>query len=345
MRLPLHLSEYRTKLRLFFGVFSWEARWVFAFRRRRMLTALSAGLLAVTTQGIAIGVIFLGLDSIETGLTWPMLSIHTDLKSLHGLVTFAATIAFLMLLTAHLRRRYAISINSLSIQFERALKIACLRHTTPPLVDPKACQPERIVKGSAKLSGRSLRLLLHGSLDAFQLTAFLVACLYLQPALGLFIGLILLPFLGLQWRLNTNIYHNEMEMPGAKKRASEAYGDALQQALPYSLSEAISLTNAHNISEAVQRYEWRLNATASAEYISATGAVVVTFISLIWLIHGYQDGELDAGGVAAFLLCLRALTSAAIGTSIGLASLTRLYGPVRQVHAYFRGSIAPLRQV
>ena len=345
MTLSLRLSEYRTKLRSFFSVFSWEARWIFAFHSRRMLTVVSAGLLAITAQGMAIGVIFLGLDSIDTGFTWPMLSIHTDLRSLHGLVTFAATIAFLMLLTAHLRRRYALSINRLSIKFERALKIACLRHTEPPLVNPKACQPERIVKGSAKLSGRSLRLLLHGSLDALQMTTFLLACLYLQPALGLFIGLILSPFLALQWRLNSDIHRNEMEMLGAKKRASKAYGAALQQALPCSLSEAISLTDADSTNEVVQRYEWRLNATASAEYISATGAVVVTVFSLLWLLHGYQDGALDAGSVAAFLLCLRALTSAAIGTSIGLASLTRLYEPVRQVHAYFRGSIAPLRHV
>ena len=337
------LSGYAAKLQSFFSVFGWEFRWLFIFNARRVLTLFGTGLVSIAAQGAAIGAIFLGLNGIESVVDWPISPFTTNLKSGYGLATFAAVVLTFLLLTARLRRHYRIGINRISIAFERDLKIATLRHAVSTLTNPQACEPEKIMKGAAKLSGRSLRLVLQASLDALQGAIFLLACLYLQPILSLLIGVVLVPFFALQWRLNAAIHHNEIALTEAKRRASGSYDNALELKHSLSLSEAVALVDDPAANEPVIRYEWRLNATSSAEYIAAIGAAVVLAASLFWLIRGYYTGQVDAGSVAAFVLCIRALMTTTISGSVSVASLTRLFEPVKEVHNYFRGSISVFR--
>ena len=334
------LSSYAAKLQLFFRIFFWEFRWLFAFNARRVLTLFGTGLGSIAAQGAAIAAIFLGLNGIESVVAWPILPFTTNLQSGYGLATFTAVVLTFLLLTARLRRHYRIGINRISIAFERDLKIATLRHALSPLTDPHACEPGKIMKGAAKLSGRSLRLVLQASLDALQGFAFMIACLYLQPGLTVIIVIVLVPFFVLQWRLNLAIHRNEIALADAKRLGSDLYDNTLGRKQSLSLNAAVALVDSSVAIEPMTRYNWRLNAASSAEYIAAIGAAVVLAVSLLWLIQGFYAGQVDAGGVAAFVLCVRALMTATISGSVSVASLTRLFEPVKVVHNYFRGSMS-----
>jgi hypothetical protein len=168
----------------------------------------------------------------------------------------------------------------------------------------------------------------------------MLACLYLQLGLTILIVFVLVPFFVLQFRLNVAIHHNEIALADAKRLGSGLYDNALERKQSLRLNEAVALVDSSVAIEPMIRYNWRLNAASSAEYTAAIGAAVVVAVSLLWLIRGYYAGQVDAGGVAAFVLCVRALMTTTISGSVSVASLTRLFEPVKEVHNYFRGSIS-----
>lgn len=197
---------------------------------------------------------------------------------------------------------------------------------------------KQAVAGGARLSGRSLRVLLISLLDSVRLIVFLAVCLYLQPIVMIALAILMLPVGFALIKLNRRIHQNEEQFKNLQGKAQNSRKQVLTQYNAGNISRhkareiSEELVAGEEVQDASEAYRFRLNSIEYSDAIGHIGLTLGLIAAMAWLLFEHFSGGSKIAEIATFLFALRFFLLAAKSIVVTLAIFTRHYIRVREVY-------------
>ncbi|MGM0543974.1 MAG: hypothetical protein ACQERP_08885 [Pseudomonadota bacterium] len=330
-----NIRLYTDKLRRYLSVMKWELSWVVVNKKLSSFVCVGLGGINMLLLGAVIGILFLTLNQLDEGLSVPLTEYTLYLDKFSHALIFTAVLLVLLAIGGLTGMLYNRMINNLSVEYEK--------YVISSVIDIKRSKDKKglpcgqimqLVSGGARLSGRSLRVILGNLLDFVKLCVFLSVCLFLEWKVTLGIVLVMMPFYLFHGVLNLRIHKNEKKLESSQGIARDRLREVVDE--KSGTDQRFSVENEPKVSYALDRYKERINAAVSAQIISDLAFAWAIALGLLWFLYIFSSGGIELGAVVAYLFSLRFLLQAIRSLSVGVAIFTRHYGRVKKVYEFFK---------
>lgn len=328
------VKEYSDKLGRYLSVMKWQLSWVVVNKKLSSLVCVVLGGINMLLLGAVIGILFLTLNQLDEGLSVPLTEYTLSLDNFNHALIFAAALLVLLAIGGLTGMLYNRMVNNLSVEYEKYVISSVIGiKKSKDKKDLPSGQIMQLVSGGARLSGRSLRVILGNLLDLVKFCVFLGICLFLEWKVTLGIVLVLTPFYIFHGLLNLRIHKNEKELESSQGIARDRLREVVDE--ESDSGQKFYVENEPKVDYALNRYRERINAAVSAQIISDLAFAWAIALGLLWFLYAFSSGRIELGAVVAYLFSLRFLLQAIRALSVGVAIFTRHYGRIRRVYEFF----------